>query len=313
MRQRFGWLVVVGFALAGALGACSTSNDAGPGPMAGAAGQGQAGSGGEAGGEAGAAGQGHAGAAGESSDTCVTVQPGKLERDGSNFLFATYSPGTGALDADFLSIEFWEWDEAQAPGTFDLGQGSDANYQTCHRCVSAYEDASSDGSTGRVYFQQSGTMTLTTMASPPNPRSAGSLSKVKLVEVTIDPDTLESTPVQGGKCLWIESASWDNTQLMDSECAADPACEICCADFHPSGQAVREDAMRSCLCQEALCKDVCEQSYCRGEAPQLDDPCDSCLVEATGIGGECEQAAEQACGADSDCAALRACELSCTK
>lgn len=108
---------------------------------------------------------------------------------------------------DTFRIEFLG---AQTAGEFKLGEGDNANYMTCGQCVVVAEDADA---VARNYFQQSGTMTITDLKTDAEggitEQSAGSIVNVRLVEVAIDGNTYESTPIKGGGCLEIKTASWD--------------------------------------------------------------------------------------------------------
>ena len=64
---------------------------------------------------------------------------------------------------------------------------------------------------GKIYFQRSGTLNLTTVNSPPDGVFAGTLVNVELEEVTID-DNYVSTPVPGGGCLRIVSSTFNTDQ-----------------------------------------------------------------------------------------------------
>jgi hypothetical protein len=177
---------------------------------------------------------------------CTVLLPAPFERNGSPFtagLSATYSPAGGAADLpDALEIELVEMEPfLQAPGTFDLAAKVDSNYETCNHCVVVYEDQDPDTlDFARTYFQESGTLTLEKVTSDPVSSDAkGSLTGVKLVEVTIDPDTWESTPVQSGKCLFIPAATFDTWVPPGGPCtrpedcgdaqrkACDPATKTC--------------------------------------------------------------------------------------
>ena len=109
-------------------------------------------------------------------------------------------------------------------GTYDLGTGDNKNYKTCTECVRVLEDyvePASDEESGHYdhqYFQKSGTIKIDTVDKQGNIK--GSLS-AKLVEVTLD-SSYNSTPVTGGGCLEIESATFDS-----GVCVPDCTDKIC--------------------------------------------------------------------------------------
>jgi hypothetical protein len=88
--------------------------------------------------------------------------------------------------------------EVAHTGTFPLGAGADESYGTCAHCVIAFYGTSRD----RGYLARSGTLTAT--QSPFDLTLDFVLDDVELVEVTIDPIDLTSTPVPGGDCLFLD-------------------------------------------------------------------------------------------------------------
>ncbi len=133
---------------------------------------------------------------------CMELTAGDFARN-ATFGYLYSEPMTGGADPDELAIEFYEVDGAPFPtGTVDLSAGDDASYATCSTCVLYREDFGDEGP-ARTFFQQSGTANLGATSFP---APTGDLTDVKLVEVTIDPDTFASTPVPGGACYHIASA-----------------------------------------------------------------------------------------------------------
>ena len=112
-------------------------------------------------------------------------------------------------------IEFYQENNKNgfdvSEGTYDLGTEDNLNYSTCTECVSILKDfVENEEGTGtyeKRFFQKSGTLKIETMDNYGNIQ--GSLS-AKLIEVTVDQENnYISTPVEGGACLKIESASFD--------------------------------------------------------------------------------------------------------
>lgn len=110
-----------------------------------------------------------------------------------------------------MNIEFYG---APSTGSFTLGQGADGNYSTCDHCLLALGDVAG-GSASNVFFATSGTMAVTT-ADSGDGKSAGTITNATLVEVLINQQSGKSTPIAGGACVTIASASWDTTQLRES-------------------------------------------------------------------------------------------------
>ncbi len=156
------------------------------------------------------------------------------------------NPALGGADEDSLLFQAYD---PELTGTFDLGAGEEANYATCMACLLVIEDQPAEGDPARIFFQQSGTLDLGT-TSPYY--IAGSLTDVTLVEITIDSETGESTPVPDGQCLHVTNLSFDvqppvtgwecdpsyydagAEDYCDCECgAADPDCDIAEIPIYP--------------------------------------------------------------------------------
>lgn len=97
-------------------------------------------------------------------------------------------PTIDEMDAEFFSA---------AVGSFDLATGVNNNYATCEQCVTFYRDYT-DPVQHKLFFQSAGLLTIDQV--PGIDPLTVELSNTRLVEVTIDPDTFESTPVPGGEC-----------------------------------------------------------------------------------------------------------------
>lgn len=114
------------------------------------------------------------------------------------------APDFGDVEADDFSIELYGsgFDPAlngEDTGTFDLTMNADDNYATCSRCLLYFEDPTSP--IGRIFFTQSGTFVIDATSTQLDGTITGTLTDVTLIEVTLDPDTFESTPVANGTCL----------------------------------------------------------------------------------------------------------------
>ncbi len=158
-------------------------------------GTGGASTGGTGGTDAGAGGSGGS----DAGAGCTPITVGTLYGQNVVTEMGQISPNIGGTDGDWLAVA-----HDGTTGTFDLSTETDLT--TCTQCVLAYEDVAS-GNVGRYYFQTSGSMTVSQASSSTPVFSSGSLSNVKLIEVTIDSNG-NATPVQGGKCLILNSANW---------------------------------------------------------------------------------------------------------
>ena len=131
--------------------------------------------------------------------------------DGTASAFsATPMPNQGDMtEDDMVSLEFYgsafdSTDNGEKTGTFDLSMGGDNNYATCSRCLSLFVDPSVPGKT---FFQVAGTLEIDASSDQLNGTVSGTLTNVTLVEVTVDGTTFMSTPVPGGACLHLATAS----------------------------------------------------------------------------------------------------------
>lgn len=155
--------------------------------------------------------------------TEITIQGVTVLDPSYAYIFSYgYTPNTGDTNLpDEGWIEFWS---NESTGTFDLSVDPDDSYATCEHCVRVFEDIDQDNNIARQYFQSSGTMEITDATDLLNGVSAGSLTDVTLVEVTIDPNTYESTPVADGSCLHISSFQWDTTPSVGTDCQTGESC-----------------------------------------------------------------------------------------
>lgn len=125
---------------------------------------------------------------------------------------------------------------APTAGTHVLDSGNNANYATCNECLTIYSDVV-DGSYTKQYFQKSGNLKIDSYSKETN-AIKGAVS-AKFVEVTIDEETYESTPVAGSKCLEIESGSFECIPQCDGKVCGSNGCGGTCGSC--DGKACSED------------------------------------------------------------------------
>ncbi|MEM6291264.1 MAG: hypothetical protein AAGA54_08360 [Myxococcota bacterium] len=115
----------------------------------------------------------------------------------------TMFSAVGEKEEDLFRIEFYpdmEGAYTEAGAVIDLSMAPSDNYGSCLNCIRLLEDISPDGSSlARQYFQSEGTLTASTNVDGLD--SEFTLSGVRLIEVTIDGGTFESTPVKDGGCV----------------------------------------------------------------------------------------------------------------
>lgn len=134
--------------------------------------------------------------AAEAGTGCTTIT---VERDADLLMpnFYALGPdidhGLGGPDVDLIRVDFY----SLASGSFALGSGPNANYATCEQCLLLVQDATSAEPT--VFFADSGELIIT--QAPGTASLPIELQAVRLIEVTINPDDFNSTPVPDGACL----------------------------------------------------------------------------------------------------------------
>lgn len=178
--------------------------------------------------------------------------------DGTVGVFITNpSPNSGASEADRFGLELYgsAFDPSlngEAKGTFNLASGGDSNYASCSRCVRMVEDPTLPG---RTFFQTGGTLTIASSSDQLNGSISATLTNVTLVEVTVDASTFVSTPVPGGACVHLNSATINVTGTgvpatwsCDPDYYGDGYCDCGCGAF---------DVM-DCFSQSYLACDFCD-------------------------------------------------------
>ena len=114
---------------------------------------------------------------------------------GSGYFRYKISEGSiaGGPLIDELAAEF----HSSSVGAFNLAAGNNSNYASCDQCIGFSRDYSV-AAQFKFFFQSAGVLSI---SQPPgtNPLQL-TFSTVRLVEVTLDPNTFVSTPVPGGEC-----------------------------------------------------------------------------------------------------------------
>ncbi len=189
----------------------------------------------------------------EEDDGCtgISVDWSQLTMYQSNFFYLGEDPA--------VYLEFYQNENyTVSAGTYDLGTEDNTNYKTCSECVrylTDYVEATDteNGHYNHIYFQKSGTLTIDGVDD--NGNIKGTIA-AKLIEVTIDPDEFTSTPVEGGACFKIESATFDSgweepcvPQCEGKKCGND-GCGGSCGTC--KGQACSADFQ----CVPFDCKDI---------------------------------------------------------
>ena len=132
----------------------------------------------------------------------------------------------GLLDAG--QVELY----ANEAGEFDLtSEGENDNYATCLQCVRVFEDLD-NGQLARQYFQSMGTIEV--VNDPFTGTSDVTFTGVRLVEVEIDSETFESTPVPDGACIDVVDATFtENWTCAEGTFGTDDGCDCGCGLVDP--------------------------------------------------------------------------------
>jgi hypothetical protein len=140
----------------------------------------------------------------------------------------------GGSSPDYVYVEFYgpgvdPTFDGDKKGSFTLGSGKEANFETCARCVLAEQD--SGGSGDALFFASGGTMVIASGSDQMHGFPTVTFSDVTLVEVTLDDTTSVSTPVPNGRCLHLASGSmsFPSAWTCDPDYyAADDGCDCGC-------------------------------------------------------------------------------------
>mgnify|MGYP001295466810 CR=1 FL=1 len=152
----------------------------------------------------GQSGQANNGGGGTTSDTadCTLVNTGAELAPFALNAYDIALSNIGGPGEDFGQVEFYG--EADPTGSFDLGSGANANYETCTECVLIIQDAMEDTET--FFFQEAGTLSISGDSVVSSGKLTLTLESLRLREVTFSgPEGLTSTPVAGGACLTFSS------------------------------------------------------------------------------------------------------------
>jgi cysteine-rich repeat protein len=256
------------------------------------------------GGTAGAAGEGGSSATGGSAGSggdggCTVIEPiDTMLYFGSFASFAL----SARIDAPLpgyaktrLALELYDEGSGLPAGSFDLSQAPDDSYATCEHCVLlvAYDEV---GQARRVFFQQSGSMKLDKLEWEDALAGAGSVSSVKLVEVT---QALDGSwhEVVGGGCYELPSWSFDTTPVNGGDCNSAEDCP---------NEAVQVCDVETKKCVTAECSLTFDPPFC-DEGQRCMSQIGSLIERDEGGSAagacyvDCSPASSGACGAGETC------------
>lgn len=128
------------------------------------------------------------------------------DSEGDEFFVDFYAPIDSGADTSslYLSLEdgYGVYENGLKTGQVSL-TGDETNMATCGACLQLY--ASTSAEEGMFFMPTGGTLNVSSI----NGRFTGTVSNVTFVEVTIDEETWESTPVPNGCTTQVTSASFD--------------------------------------------------------------------------------------------------------
>lgn len=194
----------------------------------------------------------------ESFEVTTPIQVSETSENGRQTF--SYAANTG-LDA-YFQLELYGGADLPklVPGTYALGEGTEADYATCTRCALLVSP-----DTGRTFFAREGTLVLETVIPG---GSRGTLTNAQFVEVAIDEKTRRSTLVEGGACLTLSTMSFDTSPPTAWQCSGpqyvDERCHCGCGVLDPA-----------CTSKTAACDvDTCQTD-------QTPDPADNtqCIAQ----------------------------------
>lgn len=112
-------------------------------------------------------------------------------------------PELGRAGPDYFIFDtLRRLDFPTSTGAFALGgSGFNGNFATCTHCPLVFEDFVSGGAPERIYFPRAGQVELE--EDPFSTKLYARFTGLKMVEVTIEGEFLESVPVPNGRCLEI--------------------------------------------------------------------------------------------------------------
>ncbi len=140
-----------------------------------------------------------------------------LENEDEDYYYQTSVsgnlPDSTALP-DIMTLHFYGYPYILEEGTIDLGNGDNANYETCSECLVLYKDFVLETEEyAATFFQQKGELVFEEVKEGTfESKGHGSF---RLIEVEIDDYTAVSTPVPGGACYEIENLTWNTISASE--------------------------------------------------------------------------------------------------
>ena len=118
--------------------------------------------------------------------------------------------GFGGPDRDLIRLEFYN-NGLGASGTIDLSTPPNNNYSNCEVCLIVLVDLDAGSQAAKILFPSAGAINISNITPPGTALELDvSFIGLRVVEVTINGATFESTPVAGGSCYVPKSGIFRN-------------------------------------------------------------------------------------------------------
>lgn len=173
-------------------------------------------------------------------NSCAPITVGSWSAESSDVSAAAVTSVVESVDGESYVLRFLferYGEPGTDSGTFDLSVAPDNNFGTCAHCVVASNNAAEP----TFFYVDQGSLEL--RRDPFGRRFDFTATDLRLVEVTLDPQTRESTPVPGGRCLTAATielddrfppSNWSCTKSLFAD-GADCHCDCSARDPDCSG------------------------------------------------------------------------------
>jgi hypothetical protein len=251
------------------------------------------------------------------SSSCAQLRVQGLSFDSLDDVSIRYTgavePGVGTALRDRLLFDVLRrQDFPTSTGTFALGTGFNGNFATCTHCPLLLEDLLPDAPARAVYFPEAGEVTLD--VDPFSLSLEARFRGLRMVEVTIGGEFLESTPVPGGRCVDVADFDVDyrfvpmawtcGDARFNDGATCDCGCGAADLDCYP-GIPATVGCTEQQACVEDRCIDRCSafapESRCASgfcSFSEWGDLCsdDTSRVDPAPLGGTCASLDALYCG-----------------
>ena len=144
---------------------------------------------------------------------------------------------------DALRVQIYnDWGGPTEPGTYSL---DGINYADCGLCLLVYSGCTAGGPCAKTFYAEAGSVEITAIGGVGSQFTAV-LHDVVFDEVTIDPQSYVSTPVDGGETWCIDDFTYDQ-EVIDGSGADCDRPDIVCV-----GETVSDFSLQNCETEEMV-------------------------------------------------------------